>query len=584
MHNKLFSATEIQALKQALKLLEINKKRFVLSTLFGTGAIGSGIGLGAVSAWLIARAAQLPPVLELSVAATSVRAFGVGKAIFRYLQRISSHWIALLGMASIRTRVYAQLADSPTDIVTAIKRGELLDRTGADVDELGNVVVKSLLPAAIALITSLIAIAIVGAISPLIGIILALCLMLSGIVSPYLAARGTKITELEQIKHRTELNINALTLLESASELRITGKLAEIENVQQKIESQIQKNRDKGAVPKAVAHFIDLLALGISVVSALFIGTVQVTNGDISTVALVVVTLTPMAAFEATSNLINAGIQLVRSTQAAVRIIELLDNAEVDVKETETIKEAKTLTLKSENLMIGWHNAQTLGGPLDLELTSGKSIAIVGPSGIGKSTLLFTLAGMVKPHSGTVTLNGTNVSDISRGEISKYLTLTAEDAHIFKTSILENLRVMRPDISASEATQLLTEAGLGTWLAELPEGVDTILGTDAKTISGGERRRILLARALASPAPFLLLDEPGEHLDSATADKLIADLLQAGKKKRGIVLVTHRLSALKDANEVIVLGGSPIRVIARGSHTELLQTLPSYRWSAEQEY
>lgn len=139
-----FPRAERRALRRAIKLLGINKKRFTLAVLFGSGAVGSGVGLGAVSAWLIARAAQLPPVLDLSVAATSVRVFGIGKAVFRYLQRISSHWVALMGMASVRACVYDALADSTTDVVSSIRRGDLLARTGSDVDELGNVVVKSL--------------------------------------------------------------------------------------------------------------------------------------------------------------------------------------------------------------------------------------------------------------------------------------------------------------------------------------------------------------------------------------------------------------------------------------------------------
>ena len=131
------------------------------------------------------------------------------------------------------------------------------------------------------------------------------------------------------------------------------------------------------------------------------------------------------------------------------------------------------------------------------------------------------------------------------------MSLTAEDAHIFNTSVLENLRVAKGDITAEQAYELLEQAGLGAWVSQLPKGLDTVLGSGATSISGGERRRLLLARALASPARILLLDEPGEHLDPATADALITDLLQADSK-RAIVLVTHRLSALASADEVVL--------------------------------
>lgn len=663
---------ERQALRECLQLLEIDKKRFTLATLFGAGAIGSGVGLGSVSAWLIARAAQLPPVLDLSVAATAVRAFGVGKAIFRYLERISSHWVALQGMAAIRTRVYERLANTSIDTVTSIRRGDLLARTGADVDELGDVVVKSLLPSAVAIVTSLISIAIVAALSPLIGLILALCLFVSGVISPYFAMRGARLAEVQQVQDRAELNVQALTLLENAEELRVSGKLPAMEAAQAETETRIWKNRDRAAVPTAFASTIDLLALGVSVICALVIGSWQVAAGLLSPVNLVVVTLTPLAAFESTQRLSGAGVQLVRSARAALRIIEMVDRPQLnlqaansdyhgrladkdfsrsdempsdvvatdkvlagaaltEITSTEQKAAAEKLALVANDLTIGWPSGPDIAQGLNLKLTPGKTIAIVGPSGIGKSTLLYTLAGMIKPHSGSVMLNGAPVSEIERKQLSQHLILTAEDAHIFETSVLENLRVVRADVTPEEAKILLQRAGLGSWLAQLPDSVDTMLGADAATISGGERRRLLLARALASPADFLLLDEPGEHLDPATADQLIRDLLAAGKtesdyaglgnhlhasdvlnvhgtanlvnspnntgrtaanlphntenfsRKRGIILVTHRLNPLDAADEVIMLGGMPTQIIARGTHAELIATNAVYRWSLEQE-
>lgn len=646
MTESIFPPAERAALRRVLHMLEIDKKRFGLSIVLGSGAIGSGVGLGAVSAWLIARAAQLPPVLDLSIAATSVRAFGVGKAIFRYLERISSHRVSLNGMAALRTQVYSQLADSPADVVASIRRGDLLARTGSDVDEIGQVVVKSLLPAAIAVVTSLISIAIVSALCLPIGLVLAFCLLLSGLAGPYFAARSARRAEINQVKERSQLNIEALTLLESASELRVSGKLSHLEAAQQKTEKLIQQNRNKAAFSTAFASAIDVFALGISVIAAILIGSGQVLNGNLSAVGLVVCTLTPLSAFESTQRLPDAAIQLVRSARAALRITELLDtgkntatnsaNDEVAAKlhspapSTPMSSAAATSTpttpvtstpltntplLEAKDIVLGWPGGPNLSEKLNLRLVPGKTIAIVGASGIGKSTLLYTLAGMIRPHQGVVEISGADIAALERTTVADKVTLTAEDAHIFHTSVLENLRVARADITPEEAVELLEAAGLGEWLAQLPEGVETMLGENSRTLSGGERRRILLARAFASPADFFLLDEPGEHLDSATADKLIRDLLAAGNpplspqmpasasaestatttsgenrkissipaKQRGVILVTHRLHPLDAADEVIVLGEHPARILARGTHKEVMQQLPIYRWSAEQE-
>lgn len=595
---KVLPPEERKALKEALTLLEINRKRFALSVFFGSGAIGSGVGLGAVSAWLIARAAQLPPVLDLSVAATSVRAFGVGKAVFRYLERISSHWVALKGMSAIRSRLYERLANAPMNIVAPIRRGDLLARTGSDVDALGDVVIKSLLPAAVAIVTSILSIAIVAGISLPIGIILGICLFLSGLLGPYFAMRGARISEIEQVEQRAELNVHALTILEHADELRISNRLGKVESALANTERNIQNSRNKAAIPTALATAIDILALGVAVVSALVIGTLQVTAGTLSEIGLVVCTLTPLAAFESTQRLHEAGVQLIRSARAAVRIMNLINvegakNADVITSAAKN-PTSTPASLTTQNLAIAWPDGPLVAESIDLTLTPGKSLAIVGQSGIGKSTLLYTLAGMISPHTGQVQLNEINPGNLERAELAQYLSLTSEDAHIFETSVLENLRVANGALTPEQAIYVLNKAGLTEWLSQLPEGLDTIIGTDANSVSGGERRRLLLARALASPAQFLLLDEPAEHLDTETADRLIHDLLTIPQQdfqlpgtsrtqRRGVIIVTHRLGALATADEVLVLSGNPATITARGSHQELLAENANYRWSVAQE-
>lgn len=576
---------ERKALRRALALLDYDKKKFAWSVAAGTGAIGSGVGLGATSAWLIARAAQLPPVLDLSVAATGVRAFGVGKAVFRYLERIASHWVALYGMSNLRARVYTIMADSTADVVTSVKRGDLLARTGSDVDEIGEVVVKALLPACVALTVSAISVGIVAYLSPLIAAVLAACLAVSGLVAPYLAMKSARRNEVDQIRLRSELNAHSLTMLESASELLISGRMRELEAQRLQTEEQIQESRNASARPLALATALDTLAMGAAVVGALVLGTQMVAAGTLSGLELVVCTLTPLSAFEATQRMSGAGVQLVRAANAAGRIMALLDRAEASRQPQADTTTPDGTGLVARDLYVGWPDSPTIAGPIDLELTPGRKIAIVGPSGIGKSTLLYTLAGLLKPHGGSVTIGGREAYRVDRADISHVLTLTAEDAHIFETSVLENLRVARASVTPAEAEQLLARAGLGQWLSQLPDGVDTMLGADDTSVSGGERRRLLLARALAANAPYMLLDEPGEHLDPETADVLIKDLLEAGAKAGGVILVTHRLTPLASADEVIMIGrrGDTVGVIGRGTHSELTAAMPSYEWSVGQE-
>lgn len=572
------------AVRRAIRLLDMDKAGFIRSVLAGAAGLGCSVGLAAVSAWLIARASQMPPVLDLAVATTAVRSLGIGKAVFRYLNRIASHRVALYGMSSLRTSVYEALADSDTDVVTSIRRGDLLARTGQDINTVGDLVVRALMPSSVALVVSLLSVGIVGMLSPAIGIVLLLCLLLSGLIGPFFAMRGARLAEQAQVRDRADLSALSLSMLESASELRISGRLAQMEEATAATEKRIFKNRDSAARPTALAAALDLAAMAIAVVAALVIGTQQVAAGTLTEVELAVVVLTPLAAFEATQVMAMAAVQLVRSSAAATRILDLVDTAQATREIPPAPADKEETGLAVDELVIGWPEGADVAGPLTIDIQRGQTLAIVGPSGIGKSTLLYTLAGMLHPHSGSVRLDGKEISYLSRAEVSQTLTLTAEDAHIFATTVLENIRVARADVTEEEAIGLLERVGLASWLEELPHGINTLLGEDAANVSGGERRRLLMARALASQADFLLLDEPGEHLDGETADKLIRDLLALGGD-RTVILVTHRLTPLDVADRVVVLAtenGKTV-VTAAGTHEELLATVPEYRWSTRRE-
>ncbi|RMI06824.1 ATP-binding cassette domain-containing protein, partial [Cellulomonas triticagri] len=240
---------------------------------------------------------------------------------------------------------------------------------------------------------------------------------------------------------------------------------------------------------------------------------------------------------------------------------------------------ARAPHLAARGLAVGWPGREPVLHGLDLEVAAGRSVAVVGPSGVGKTTLLLTLAGFLPPRAGEVLLDGVPIDRVDPAVRVARLALTTEDAHVFETTVLENLHVARGDATPAEAEAALVRAGLGDWLAGLPDGVGTALGPDARSISGGERRRLLLARSLLSPAPLLLVDEPAEHLDPATADRLVGDLLIAPRAgddaDRGVLLVTHRLSPLAGADEVLVLRDGTVD--ARGTHLDLLTRDDRYR-------
>ncbi len=591
-----------RALRRALELLDLDRRRLAGAVLAGSAGLGSAVALAATSAWLIARASQMPPVLDLSVAVVSVRAFGISRAVFRYVERLASHDVALRGVAALRERVYTTLAAGRTDAVVGLRRGDLLARTGADVDAVGDLVVRALLPAAVTAVVGVATVVLVAALLPSAAVVLAAALLLAGVASPLLTARAARIAELAAVAERAELSAAAMTLVESAAELQVSGRTTTVLESVRAGDERLAAAADRAARPAAAAAALNLVAMGIAVIGALLLGIPATTAGTLEAVELAVVVLVPLAAFEASAMLPAAAGQLVRSTGAAVRIMELLDSAGTapagtapagtDHPSTPTVADAATVSARG--LTCAWAGSSPVLEGLDLTLEPGRAVAVVGPSGVGKTTLLVTLAGLVPPRAGEVRVGGRDPWLADRTEVSRTVVLTAEDAHVFDTSVLENLRVARGDVTAEQARDALVTVGLGPWLEGLPEGVETRLGADAATISGGERRRLLLARAVLSPAPILLLDEPAEHLDAAAADALVGDLLRAAREEgRGILLVTHRLSALAGADEVLVLGhdparldaenSGPARVVLRGRHAELVASSPPYAWALAQE-
>lgn len=573
------TSEERAALKRVLPLLNLNKAHFWLAVTLGALGLGASLGLAATSAWLIARASQHPPVLYLTMATVGVRFFGISKAVLRYVQRLASHHVAMDGIAQLRTNVYRRLTKTQTSTLASLQRGDLLARTGTDVDALGDLLVKSVLPLVVSLVVGVGTVLGIALISPTAALILTVSLCLSGVVGPALTARYARLGELANDAARIGLVESTTNLLTNSAELQVGGGYAQVRADIAGHEQRLIAARDKAAKPAAVAALIDQLAIGIAVVGAILVSLPAAEAGLISVLSIAILTLTPLAAFEATSELAMAAVQLVRSARAAVRIEQIIEPDTVEKSRELPAEALAHPVLEAEDLAVGWPGGPVVAKGINLRLEPGRSLALVGPSGIGKTTLLYTLVGLLQPVAGTVRLNGVDVWQVPGELVGEVVSFTPEDAHVFATSVLENLRVANPDVSAADAESLLQQAGLSQWFQQLHEGADTVLGSGGTSLSGGERRRLLLARALADSAKLMLLDEPGEHLDAATADALVADLLSVEDAKRGTLLVSHRVSALHAADEILVLGQEQgvTTVVASGTFTKLAAAEPTFQ-------
>ncbi|MGB3486452.1 MAG: ATP-binding cassette domain-containing protein, partial [Mycobacterium sp.] len=293
------------------------------------------------------------------------------------------------------------------------------------------------------------------------------------------------------------------------------------------------------AVPTAA---IGAAALG-AVVAALGVAGA---DPSMAPTTLAILMLLPLSSFEATTALPAAAIQLTRSRIAARRLLGLTG---VATPPTGTAA-PQNLTLRADQVAAGFSDDVT-GPAVDVELPQGSRLVITGPSGSGKTTLLMTLAGLLPPAHGTVTLGGAPLNSLDETELRTAVAFFAEDAHVFATTIRDNLLVARGDCSDDELLAALTDVGLRDWLDTLPDGLATVLDGGAAALSAGQRRRLLLARVLLCRARVVLLDEPTEHLDISDADELLLALLRSGNQgaagllstDRTVLVATHHLPA-----------------------------------------
>jgi ATP-binding cassette subfamily C protein CydC len=473
--------------------------RLLAAIAFGVLSLGSALALAGVSAWLITRAWQMPPVLDLTVAVVTVRALGISRGVFGYCERLASHDTALRSAADVRERLYRRLARGPIDAVMRLHSGELVNRVGASVDELSEVLVRAVVPIAVAAVLGVTSVVVIAVISPAAAALLFGCLLVAGVAAPWLAARAAVASENIAVQHHQSRDTAAVIALEHAPELRVAGRLTDVINDADREQCEWGLAIDKASSPAAVAGAVPIAAIGASVLGAVVAAVAL--GAAVAPTTLAILMLLPLSAFEATAALPGAAVQLARSRLAASRVDAL-------------------------TAVPDFGSGRPPVPHLDLQ--AGDRMAVTGPSGAGKTTLLMTLAGLLP--------------DETPSERAYF----AEDAHLFATTVRDNLLVARGDADDAELREALRRVGLGRWLDALPDGLSTVLTGGAAAVSAGQRRRLLLARALISTAPVVLLDEPTEHLDAGDSDDILTGLLTPDglfSADRTVVVATHHLPA-----------------------------------------
>jgi thiol reductant ABC exporter CydC subunit len=531
------------------------RARVAAAVALGAGAAGAAIGLAAVSAFLITRASEQPPVLHLMVAIVSVRFFGIARGVLRYLERLVAHDTAFRILGSLRVRTVERLAA----LVPGQRRwasGDVLARVVDDVDGLADLWVRVVVPGLVALVAGTGSVVLVGVLLPEAGAVLALSLVVAGVLAPIAATWVGRAAQRRIAPARGRYQAEVVDLLDGAAELAVYGALDDRLAGLDRLDRRLADAEARTAVGAGLGAVVTTLAAGTAVLLTLVLGAVAVADGRLDGVVLAVIVLTPLAAHELFVSLAPAAERLPGLAAAAARVTEMFDESDAVTEPTSPVPlPVGPYRLRLRQVAADWGGEAVLRS-VDLDLAPGERVAVLGESGAGKSTLAAVLLRFLDPRAGTIELIGSDgtasLTELRGDDVRRVVGWCAQDAHVFDSTIAANLRLARPEATDDELLAALDRVGLGAFVRQLPSGLATMVGEHGRHLSGGQRQRLSLARVLLADRSIVIFDEPTEHLDDAAAAALLEELLAAAGD-RSVLLVTHRPALATGVDRVVRL-------------------------------
>ncbi|HXW87881.1 MAG TPA: thiol reductant ABC exporter subunit CydC [Streptosporangiaceae bacterium] len=563
-------------LLRLLRLARPLRGRLALAAAAGAATTGCAVALLATSGFLLARASQHPSIVAITGAVVAVRAFSVGRGAFRYGERLGSHDVAFRILADVRAAIYRRLERLAPAGLREFRAGDLLARLVSDVDSAQELFVRGVTPPlAAALVGAGAVTACLLVLAPAAGL-LAAGLVVGGVAVPLISAVADRQARRRAAAARGELAATMSNLLAGAADVHAFGAEQTGLDRVNAIDRELVALGGRSAAAAGLGSGLGSLAAGVTLWGVLVAGVAAVGSGVIGRVPLAVLTLTALASFEAVSGLPAAALALGHSRTSARRVCAVLDATE-PVHEPAAPSPLPTgpvtLTLRGATVRYQQDGPLALDG-VDLDLWPGKRVALVGRSGAGKSTVANVLLRFCELTGGTVSLCGHGLASYAGDDVRRLIGGCPQDPHVFDDTVGANLRLARPAASDDELLEAAARARLLPWIRSLPDGLDTRVGARGTAISGGERQRIAVARAVLADPAILIVDEPTASLDPDNARALMADVL-AVTDGRSTLLITHELAALSQVDEVVVLDRG--RVAERGSHRQLLRGNGPYR-------
>jgi thiol reductant ABC exporter CydC subunit len=546
-----------------------------LAALLGFATVGSGIGLMATSAYIVAKAALQPSIADLQVAIVGVRFFGIARGVFRYLERLVSHDVNFRLLARLRVWFYKSLEPLAPARLMHYRSGDILSRIVADIETLEHLYVRVVAPPIVAVLVGILMWFFMWRYDLWLAITTLISMALAGVGVPLLTRALSREPGRRLVSLRSELNASLVDGVQGVAELLAFGGEERHQERVGTLSREVAALQERMARIGGLHNSLTGLLTTLAVLVALIVAIPLVTAGELDGVSLAVLALAVIASFEAVASLPSAAQYLENSLEAGRRLFEIVD-AEPPVHDPpppSPTTRGYSLQLKNLRFRYAADEPPALDG-VSFTLPQGGSLAVVGPSGAGKSTLVNLLLRFWEYDEGHITLGGQELRTYRGEDLRRMIGVVSQHTYLFNATVRDNLLLARPDAGRAEIERVAREAQIHDFIESLPQGYNTWVGEQGLKLSGGQRQRLAVARALLKDAPILVLDEPTANLDSLTECDVMGAIhsLMVG---RTTLIITHRLVGLEAVDEILVLRAG--RVVERGPHHDLWQMGGFYR-------
>ena len=561
-------------LPRLLKLMLPFRWWILAGVLLSFAVTGASVGLMAVSAYLISKAALARDMTDLAVWITGVRFFAVSRAALRYAERYVTHLATFRILTSLRVWFYRAIEPLAPARLAAYRSGDLLARTVADIETLENFYLRVVIPPLAAALVTLLACLLLGSFDVWLGVALLVFMLLTGVALPLASRQLSRQPAAEAIALRAELNATLVDDIQGIADLLAYGQEEAYQVRTLQLSQQLNRAQQRLAQVRGLGNGLAALFTSLAALTVLFLAIPLVSAGQIDGVFLALLPLTAIAAFEAVQPLAHAWQTLESSEAAARRIFELVDvsglsgrrvDGRASIGATEqphtatadlTVLNHRGLSIDVRNLRFRYAADQpaVLDG-LSFSVPAGGWMVITGPNGSGKSSLVNLLLRFWDYEGGTIQIGGRDLRELPADHVRSLVSVVPQHTHLFNATVRDNLYLANPDASEEDLVAACQQAQLHDFIQSLPQGYDTLVGENGLLLSGGERQRLAIARAILKDAPIFILDEATSQVDAVT-EQLLWQSLAGFMAARTTLLISHQRAGLAHFDQIDL--GAPI--------------------------